>query len=179
MTLVDLFDVVRIVLIATVVIWYLAQTAGRIDRLNIRLDAARASLDLQLSHRAEVIAEVIAEGYLDPVSRHVLYSALADRRAAATPEAALLAESEISEVLRTIAEAHEGALAPEALQEELRGACNRVRFALAFHNDAVDATMLVRSKLVPKYLGLAGRTAWPEKIVLDDVPPTLVAAADS
>ena len=179
MTLVDLFDVVRVVLIVALIVWYLSSTAGRIDRLNIRLDAARASLDLQLAHRAEVIAEVISEGYLDPVSRHVLYSALADRRSANGTQSILLAEGEISEVLRTVADAHDGTVAPEELQEELRGACSRVRLAMAFHNDAVDAAMNVRTKLVPKYLGLAGRTAWPERIDLDDEPPTLTDGQDS
>ena len=58
---VDLFDVLRAIVIVGAVVLYLAMTAGRLDRLHIRVDAARASLELQLALRAEVVAEVVTD----------------------------------------------------------------------------------------------------------------------
>ena len=136
-TWVDLFDVVRAVVIAAVVILYLAMTAGRLDRLHIAVDAARASLELQLALRAEAVAEMMTEGNLDPVSQQLLVSALASRRQRGDDGINLAAESEISALLREVVDAHEGVVAGGELQDELRSACNRVEFAQRFYNDAI------------------------------------------
>ncbi len=168
MTLVDLFDVLRAGGVALVVIGiglYLAMTAGRLDRLHIRHDAALASLELQFALRAEAVAETIAEGYVDPVSAQLLGRALTGRRA--TGSINVVGESELSALLREVVEANEGVVAPEELQAELRSACNRVEFAYGFFNEAVDATNLMRQRPIVKYLGLAGHTAYPRNIRCD------------
>lgn len=168
-TWVDLFDVVRAIVIAGVIILYLAMTAGRLDRLHIAVDAARASLELQLALRAEAVAEMMTDGNLDPVSQQLLASALAARRKAA--ELNLAAESEISALLREVVDAHEGVVAGPELQNELRSACNRVEFAQRFHTDAVAAAQRVRHRRLVKYLGLAGRTAYPSRLEFDVQAP--------
>ena len=168
---VDLFDVVRIVLVVGLVILYLAMTAGRLDRLHIGVDAARASLELQLALRAEVVAEVVSDGNVDPVSQQLLSSALVSRRSRVDDGLNTGAESEISALLREVVEAHDGVVANSELQDELRSACNRVEFAHRFYNDAVAAAQLVRDRPLVKYLGLAGHTAYPLPLRFDVQAP--------
>lgn len=172
MTVVDLFDVERIAFIALLILafgLYLAMTAGRLDRLHIRHDAALASLELQFSARAETVAETIAEGFIDPVSAQLLGRALVARRA--TDGIQVAAESELSALLREVVDAHDGVVAPAELQAELRSACNRVEFAYRFHEEAVDTTNAMRMRPLVKYLGLAGHTAYPYRLRCDVRPP--------
>lgn len=174
MGLVDLFDVLRDVLLVTAVVVYLAMTAGRLDRLHIGVDAARASLELQLALRAEAIAEVLAEGFVDPVSQQLLSTALGRRRG----QEALVAdaESELSALLRELVDAHDGVVAEPEVQEQLRSACNRAEYAYRFYNDAVDQTVRMRVRPIVKYLGLAGHTALPERLDCDLQAPEFAAA---
>jgi len=171
MGLVDLFDVIRVIVIVGAIALYLAMTAGRLDRMHIGVDAARASLELQMATRAETVAEVLAEGYVDPVSQQLLSAALARRRAFDPMTCA--AESELSALIRELAEAHDGVVADPDLQQELRSACNRVEFAYRFYNDAVEQTLQMRMRPIVKYLGLAGHTGLPERLVCDVGAPEL------
>lgn len=175
MRFVDLFDVLRDTALVGAVILYLTMTAGRLDRLHIGVDAARASLELQMALRAETIAEVLVEGYVDPVSQQLLSSALARRRGAEF--IAVGPESELSALLRELVDAHDGVVADPELQGELRSACNRVEFAYRFYNDAVEQTIAMRMRPIVRYLGLAGHTALPERIALDVGAPALVETA--
>lgn len=172
-TWVDLFDVLRVVVIVAVVVLYLAMTAGRMDRLHIAVDASLASLELQLSNRAEVVAEVVSDGNIDPVSQQLLASALASRRSRSDARLNADAESEISALLREIVDAHEGVVANRDLQDELRSACNRAEFAFAFHNEAVVAAQRLRDRPTVRLLGLAGRTAYPAQLQFDVQAPEL------
>ncbi len=54
---------------------YLSWTAGRLDRLHARIDAARAALDAQLLRRASITQELATSGVLDPAASIVLYEA--------------------------------------------------------------------------------------------------------
>ena len=170
-TWVDLFDVVRAIVIVAVIVLYLAMTAGRLDRLHIAVDAARASLELQLALRAEAVAKMMSEGNLDPVSQQLLASAVAARRQRTDESINLAAESEISALLREVVDAHDGVVAGTELQDELRSACNRVEFAQRIHSDAVGAAQRVRDRWLVKYLGLAGRTAYPLPLQFDVQAP--------
>ena len=175
MGLVDLFDVVRVLVVVGALALYLAMTAGRLDRMHIGIDAARASLELQMATRAETIAEVLAEGHVDPVSHQLLSTALSRRRAFdfQTCEA----ESELSGLLRELVEAYEGVVADPELQQDLRSACNRVEIAYRFYNDAVEQTIQMRLRPMVRYLGLAGHTAMPERITCDVRMPDLLDPA--
>lgn len=174
MTVVDIFDVWRIAGAAFVLLivgLYLAMTAGRLDRLHVRYDAAIASLELQFALRAETVAETVAEGLIDPVSAQLLGRALAARRASGPVN--LAAESDLSALLREVTDAHDGVVAPAELQAELRSACNRVEFAYRFLDEAVATTLEMRNRPLIKYLGLAGHTAYPEPVRCDVRPPAL------
>lgn len=168
MTLVDLFDVWRVALAALVLLafgMYLAMTAGRLDRLHVRYDAAIASLELQFALRAEMVAEVVAEGGLDPVSALLLNRAITARRAGTSMN--LAAESELSALLREVVEAHDGVVATTELQQELRSACNRVEFAHGFLDEAAQAALEMRRRPIIKRFGLAGHTAYPTPLRCD------------
>jgi hypothetical protein len=168
---VDLFDVLRAIVIVGAVVLYLAMTAGRLDRLHIRVDAARASLELQLALRAEVVAEVVTDGNVDPVSQQLLTAGLQSRRGHTDQGIHVAPEAEISALLREVVEAHDGVVAGEELQSELRSACNRVEFANRFYNDAVEAAQGMRNRPIVKYLGLAGHTAYPMPLQFDVLAP--------
>ncbi|MZE80282.1 hypothetical protein GTY57_25920, partial [Streptomyces sp. SID5475] len=80
---------------------YLSWTAGRLDRLHARIDAARAALDAQLLRRASVAQELATAGVLDPAASMVLYQAAHAARQA-EEEHREVAESELTQALRAV-----------------------------------------------------------------------------
>ncbi|WKX73426.1 hypothetical protein [Streptomyces sp. XD-27] len=162
---------------------YLSWTAGRLDRLHSRLDAARAALDAQLLRRASVAQELATAGVLDPAASIVLYeSAHAARQA--EEEHREVAESELSQTLRVVfgesaqVEAVQAAPGGEATLGELAEAVRRVPMARRFHNDAVRSARALRRHRTVRLLRLAGHAPFPLAFEMDDEPPaTLVARA--
>lgn len=155
---------------------YLSWTAGRLDRLHARIDAARAALDAQLLRRASVAQELATAGVLDPAASIVLYeSAHAARQADA--EQREVAESELSQALRAVfpeaaavAEVREAPGGTAAIGE-LTQAVRRVPMARRFHNDAVRAARAVRTHRVVRWFRLAGHAPFPLAFEMDDEPP--------
>jgi hypothetical protein len=158
---------------------YLSWTAGRIDRLHARVDAARAVLDAQLLRRSGAALDVASGGLLDPASAVLVADAAtrartlegADREQAESDLTAALSaaldDAEFVARLRTEAGA-------DAALDELAAACRRVGHARRFHNDTVRSTRRLRGKALVRWLRLAGRAPWPEAVEFDDsVPPTL------
>ncbi|WP_103506673.1 hypothetical protein, partial [Streptomyces sp. FM008] len=125
---------------------YLSWTAGRLDRLHARIDAARAALDAQLLRRASVAQELATAGVLDPAASIVLYEAAHAARQA-DEEAREVAESELSQALRAVfgdasqVDAVRQAPGGTEAADELAAAVRRVPMARRFHNDAVRAAM--------------------------------------
>ena len=155
---------------------YLSWTAGRLDRLHARIDAARAALDAQLLRRASVAQELATAGVLDPAASIVLYESAHGARQA-DPEQREVAESDLSQALRAVfAE-------PDAVTEireapggtaaigELTQAVRRVPLARRFHNDAVRAARAVRRHRVVRWFRLAGHAPSPLAFEMDDEPP--------
>ncbi|GLW18282.1 hypothetical protein ACFXN2_31505 [Streptomyces kronopolitis] len=158
---------------------YLSWTAGRLDRLHARIDAARAALDAQLLRRASVAQELGTAGVLDPAASIVLYQAAHEARQAEEDHREV-AESELSQALRAIFE-EEAQL--EAVREapggeqtigELTAAVRRVPMARRFHNDAVRAARAVRRHRLVRYLRLAGHAPFPLAFEMDDEPPAVL-----
>ncbi|MFF7652401.1 hypothetical protein ACFZCY_21700 [Streptomyces sp. NPDC007983] len=173
---------VAIALVAVAV--YLSWTAGRLDRLHSRLDAARAALDAQLLRRASVTQELGTAGVLDPASSMVLYQAAHAARQA-EEEHREVAESELSQALRAVfeepaqVEAVREAPGGEAALGELAEAVRRVPMARRFHNDAVRAARALRRHRKVRWFRLAGHAPFPLAFEMDDEPPAaLVARAD-
>lgn len=137
--------------LALVVVGYLgvysAWTAGRLDRLHSRLDAARAALDAQLRDRADVAQHV-------PALKETATAALAvpgldhDRE---------LVENRLSRALRSV---------PPS--EELNEVVTRASFARQFHNDAVRDALVLRRRWVVRLLHLAGHAPKPTFFEIDD-----------
>ncbi|MCM2418308.1 MULTISPECIES: hypothetical protein [unclassified Streptomyces] len=160
---------------------YLSWTAGRLDRLHARIDAARAALDAQLLRRASVAQELATSGVLDPAASIVLYqSAHAARQS--EDEHREVAESELSQALRAVfaePDAVEAVLAAPGGEEtvgELTQAVRRVPMARRFHNDAVRAARAVRRHRVVRWFRLAGHAPFPLAFEMDDEPPMAFTA---
>ncbi|MFF7730169.1 hypothetical protein [Streptomyces sp. NPDC008001] len=155
---------------------YLSWTAGRLDRLHSRIDAARAALDAQLLRRASVAQELGTAGVLDPAASIVLYQAAHAARQA-EEEQREVAESELSQALRAVfAEAPQVEVVREApggeeSLNELSEAVRRVPMARRFHNDAVRAARAVRKHRVVRWFRLAGHAPFPLAFEMDDEPP--------
>ncbi|CAM5301417.1 hypothetical protein [Streptomyces diastaticus] len=159
---------------------YLSWTAGRLDRLHARIDAARAALDAQLLRRASVAQELATAGVLDPAASIVLYEAAHAARQA-DEEAREVAESELSQALRAVfGDASQvGAVraAPGGTEaaDELAAAVRRVPMARRFHNDAVRAARALRRHRTVRWLRLAGHAPFPLAFEMDDEPPAALA----
>lgn len=160
---------------------YLSWTAGRLDRLHARIDAARAALDAQLLRRASVAQELATAGVLDPAASIVLYqSAHAARQA--EDEQREVAESELSHALRAVfedpdaMEAVRHAPGGEEAARELTRAVRRVPMARRFHNDVVRAARAVRRHRVVRWFRLAGHAPFPLAFEMDDEPPASLTA---
>ncbi|MGW2601684.1 hypothetical protein [Streptomyces klenkii] len=155
---------------------YLSWTAGRLDRLHSRIDAARAALDAQLLRRASVAQELGTAGVLDPAASIVLYQAAHAARQA-EEEHREVAESELSQALRAVftegpqVEAVREAPGGEESLTELSEAVRRVPMARRFHNDAVRAARAVRKHRVVRWFRLAGHAPFPMAFEMDDEPP--------
>lgn len=160
---------------------YLSWTAGRLDRLHSRIDAARASLDAQLLRRASVAQELATAGLLDPAASIVLYQGAHAARAAEEEELREVAESELSEALRAVfgeaaqVEAVRAAPGGEEAATELAAAVRRVPMARRFHNDSVRAARALRRHRTVRWFRLAGHAPFPLAFEMDDEPPVALA----
>jgi hypothetical protein len=146
-----------LVLLAAYVTW----TAGRLDRLHARVDAAWAALDAQLVRRAaaaRALVPLLPEAAAVPLdaAAHVALEAAEDGREAV--------ENDLSRALHSAVPL----LPADADLEELRTAASRVALARSFHNAAVKDTRTVRWRRVPRLLRLAGHRAMPAYFEIDD-----------
>ncbi len=155
---------------------YLSWTAGRIDRLHARIEATRAVLDAQLLRRSGAALDVATGGLLDPASA-VLVADAATRARTVEPEDREQAESDLTAALcaalddtEFVAQLRREQDAGAAL-DELAAACRRVGHARRFHNDTVRSARRLRSKVLVRWLRLAGHAPWPETVEFDDSVP--------
>lgn len=163
--------VALVVLIIVVAVAWAYQTANRLDRLNVRVDLARGSLDAALERRA-VVARSIAAGMTasdDPVRRaagHEL-AAAADAAERAEPAGREEAENRVSSLLARTDDPR-----PQGLVVELADAETRVMMARRFYNDAVrDSRSLAERRLV-RWLHLGGTAGLPNYFeIIERVTP--------
>lgn len=152
--------VVPVVLAVVIIASYLTWTAGRLDRLHARVDAAEAALDAQLVRRA-VAAEALPRKLCR--DRTAELRAIARVARAADRSGREPAENDLSRVLRQIGLDRD---APEVAELSLAAA--RVGLARQFYNDAVRDTRAVRFKPLVRLLGMAGHRPMPEYFEIDD-----------
>jgi hypothetical protein len=159
---------------------YLSWTAGRLDRLHTRIDAARAALDAQLLRRASVAQELATSGVLDPAASIVLYEAAHAARQAEEDHREVT-ESDLSQALRAVfgeqAQMDVVRQAPggEEAADELAAAVRRVPMARRFHNDAVRAARALRGHRKVRWFRLAGHAPFPLAFEMDDEAPVALA----
>ncbi len=171
-----LLDIALLAAILILIGVYVSWRATRIDRLNVRLETARAGLDAALVRRAAVALELAASRQLDPATSLLLAAAAHEARIADVDNREL-AESDLSRALRavvdqpdfrdTLRERPDG----PALLDDLDAAVRKVSYARSFYNNAVTATRAARSRLLPRALHLYGRAPVPEFFEIDDAPP--------
>lgn len=148
------------VLILTVL--YITWTAGRLDRLHARVDAAWAALDVQLVRRAAAARAVAAT--LPPARLAEELDASARAALDTGAEGREECENDLSRALRNALP-----LLPVGAElGELETATSRVGLARSFHNAAVRDTREIRLRRIPRALGLAGHRALPHYFEIDD-----------
>jgi len=179
-----------VLVLGTVGVW-LSATAGRLDRMHMRIAHAQASLERQLVERAAATADVAHSGALDPAAAVLLLAAADAARDAARHNPGhgaghpvrAEAESALSVDLRAVL--GDGLTAESAwaddtarpLLVDLAAACDRVRLARGFHDDLVLRTRAVRCRPVVRWAHLAGHAAWPAVLDFDDESPTALLSA--
>jgi hypothetical protein len=144
------WSALAVILVAVYVTW----TAGRLDRLHARVDAAWAALDAQLVRRS---AAARALG-VPPVS------AAADAALEAAPADRQDRENDLSRALR----AAWPAVPPGAARDELEAAASRVALARSFHNGAVTNARTQRRRRLVRALRLAGHREMPQFFDVDE-----------
>lgn len=155
-----------LVLFAVLAVWF-TWTAGRLDRLHLRCEAADVALRSALLRRSSVAVELAGGGLDDPASALLLLEA-AHRAREATAAEKWLAESELTQTLRLIDLPAQSA---DPLVAELRDAARNVSVARRIHNDRVASTLALRSRRRVRWFGLAGRAEAPAMIDFDDAAP--------
>jgi len=159
---------------------YLSWTATRLDRLHVRLDAARVALDAQLVRRSAATLELARSGLLDVATAVILATAARSAQIAAEDEREP-AESALTRDLRAafddprqLAQLRE---IPEGvdLVQELGAAMRRVQLARRFHNESVRAVRQLRDHRLVRYFQLAGRAPVKPTFEIDDEPPAALA----
>lgn len=140
---------------------YVTWTAGRLDRLHARVDAAWAALDAQLVRRASAARAVAAD--LPAEQAEALESA-ARASLEAGDDGREAYENDLSRALRSVVPM----LPAGADLQELETASTRVGLARSFHNAAVHDTRAVRLRRMPRALRLAGHRALPQYFEIDD-----------
>lgn len=155
---------------------YLSWTATRLDRLHVRLDAARVALDAQLVRRSAATLELARSGLLD-VATAVILATAARSAQIATEDEREPTESALTRDLRAafddpqeleqLRETPEGA----DLLQELGASMRRVQLARRFHNESVRAVRQIRGYRRVRYFRLAGRAPDKPTFEIDDEPP--------
>jgi hypothetical protein len=162
--------------VVALVLLYLRGVAGRLDRLHVRIEAARDALDAQLVRRTSAALDLAHAGLLDPATS-VLLAEEAYGVQTATDRDRPRAESELTGALNAVLpdEATVDLLRSSARGSELLTglgvACGRVVLARRFYNDAVRTTQVIRRRRLVRWLRLAGTASFPESFEMDDHPP--------
>jgi hypothetical protein len=159
--LVTVRTAVLVVVLVLLVGVYLSWTAGRLDRLHARVDAAWAALDAQLARRAAAARALVP--HLPPEQ-----GARLDAAAHASLEAGDEGREAVENALSRELAAALLVLPAGADVEELQSAVVRVGLARSFHNAAVKDTRALRLRWIPRALHLAGHRGLPRYFEIDD-----------
>lgn len=141
-----------VAVIALVAALLASATATRLNRMHVRTDLARASLEAALGRRGAVARAAYPELGADVARAE-------SRRLTAAAHARADAENTLNAKL---AEAMQANPPEPALAIELHDATTRVELARRFYNDAVTDTRMLRTRPLVRGLRLAGTAPIPE-----------------
>lgn len=150
---------VVLLMLVIIVIVVASATATRLNRMHIRTDLARSSLEAALGRRAAIVKVAFPE--LGPD----LAKAEAIPVTASEPYARADAENRLS---RRITELQQVRELDQAVAIELYDVHTRVELARRFYNDAVTDTQSLRALPLVKLLRLAGTAPQPEYFDMSD-----------
>jgi hypothetical protein len=173
---------IAVALVVLLLALYLRSLAGRLDRLHVRVEAARNALDAQLVRRTSAALELAHAGVLDPASSLLLAEEAYTAQTASERDRPQ-SESELTAALHAaLADAETVVLVESSprgrdLVENLRAACARVVLARRFYNEAVRDTQVLRGRRLVRWLRLAGTAPYPRSFDIDDLPPAALGTA--
>jgi hypothetical protein len=156
------WSVVVVVLLASYITW----TAGRLDRMHARVDAAWAALDAQLVRRAAAARALLPLLPTGPEARALEAATSAALKAGEAGREVV--ENDLSRALRAAMPLLQSAPGSAQARAELETAATRVGLARSFHNSAVHDTRGLRGRRLPRALRLAGHRSLPAYFDVDD-----------
>ena len=159
-------DVLLLVGLVVLVALYITWTAGRLDRMHARVDAAWSGLDAQLVRRAAAARALLPHLPAGPEAVAVDERAVA--ALAAEEHGREAVENALTRALRAAVPLLPETPGAEAALAELESASSRVGLARSFHNSAVTDTRALRRRRMPRLLRLAGHRAMPSFFDMDD-----------
>jgi len=159
-------DVLLLVGLVVLVALYVTWTAGRLDRMHARVDAAWSALDAQLVRRAAAARALLPHLPAGPEAVAVDERAVA--ALAAEEHGREAVENALTRALRAAVPLLPETPGAEAALAELESASSRVGLARSFHNSAVTDTRALRRRRMPRLLRLAGHRAMPSFFDMDD-----------
>lgn len=149
-----------------VLLFWIASTVSRLDRLDDRVLAARSALDAQLVRRAAV-AQAIADEHPDVLGPRAEALRRAAHEALNADDASREgAENGLGHLLR--AAAPELGDLPTTLRADLDSTSEKVVLARRFYNDAVRDNRQLRGQGLPRLFRLAARRPMPAHFDIDD-----------
>jgi hypothetical protein len=158
--------ITTVVVLVLVLSFWMVWTANRLDKLHLRCEAAKATLEQAAIRRSVAAQELSLSGLLgDPASTLLVVDAAA---AALEPTDGnrWLAESDLTAALHLVEIPVDGPVAGQ-----LADAARRLTMARRIHNDVVASTLALRSRRRVSWFHLAGHAAAPSMVAFDDRAP--------
>ena len=159
-------DVLLAVGVVVFVSLYITWTAGRLDRMHARVDAAWAALDAQLVRRAAAARALLP--HLPPGPEAESLDEHAATALSAGEHGRDVVENALTRALRAAVPLLPGTPVASQALDELEAATSRVLLARSFHNGAVTDTRALRRRRLPRLLRLAGHRVMPSFFDVDD-----------
>lgn len=144
--------IILLLLSAIIILIFASQVAGRLDRLHRRVSSARSTLWRRCNERYEL---ALLTSYEDVRNSTTLAKKLADKNMFSAEH--LYAESELTRILKL-----------HTVSFDLQSAQIRLQDARRMYNEAVRATLYLRSWRISRWLRLSGRASAPKYVDFDD-----------
>ncbi len=154
-----------VILVLVLSIW-MVWTANRLDKLHLRCEAAKATLDQAAIRRSVAAHEMSLSGLLGDPASTLLVGDAASAAQESADDARWLAESDLTAALHLVELPTNG---PQAAQ--LSDAARRLAMARRIHNDVVASTLALRSRRRVSWFHLAGHAKAPSMVAFDDRAP--------